>query len=80
MRTRGHRFGTNTNLPLNSQARFYSVTVDVSGELIKDPEAEMRMAMARRVMHSVGTGHQRDEAKSENALGRPWERPGNAEP
>jgi hypothetical protein len=26
----------------------YGVTVDLSGELIKDTEAEMRMAMARQ--------------------------------
>jgi hypothetical protein len=35
------------SLPLSSQAKIYSVTADVSGELIEDKEAEMRMVMAR---------------------------------
>jgi arylsulfatase len=34
--------------PFKFTGTLYSVTVDVSGELIKDTEAEMRMAMARQ--------------------------------
>jgi hypothetical protein len=34
--------------PFKFTGRLYGVTVDVSGELIKDSEAEMRMAMARQ--------------------------------
>ena len=34
--------------PFKFTGTLYGVTVDVSGELIKDTEAEMRMAMARQ--------------------------------
>ncbi len=34
--------------PYASTAKIYSVTVDVSGEMLKDAEAEMRVVMARQ--------------------------------
>ncbi|MHB8101895.1 MAG: hypothetical protein ACYDEF_06915 [Methanosarcina sp.] len=34
--------------PFEFTGKIYSVTVDVSGELIEDKEAEMRMVMARQ--------------------------------
>ena len=34
--------------PFKFTGRLYSVTVDVSGDLIKDSEADVRMAMARQ--------------------------------
>jgi arylsulfatase len=34
--------------PFAYTGKLYTVTIDVSGELIKDDEAEMRMIMARQ--------------------------------
>jgi hypothetical protein len=34
--------------PLKFTGKIYSVTVDVSGDLIRDHEAEMRLVMARQ--------------------------------
>jgi hypothetical protein len=34
--------------PFKFTGKIYSVTVDVSGDLIKDTEAELRMVMARQ--------------------------------
>ena len=34
--------------PFKFTGTLYSTTVDVSGDLIKDPEADMRMALARQ--------------------------------
>ena len=44
----GRRSGTNYKPPFKFTGTLYSVTVDVSGDLIKDPEAEMRIVMARQ--------------------------------
>jgi arylsulfatase len=34
--------------PFRFTGRLHSVTIDVSGELIRDPHSEVRAAMARR--------------------------------
>ena len=46
--TRAHRSPPTTKAPFTFTGTLHSVTLDVSGELITDPEAELRFHMARQ--------------------------------